>query len=91
MCWRYCRFDESGILKVFVLFTGGDVGEIRFNESLTEEVVMRALRFSLERYPRALTAHLDVRAPSIRALVETASGKVLSWHYSGVMVEIVEL
>ena len=79
---------EPGILKMFVRLTDGSTKEIRFDESLKEEVVMHFLRLSIERDSYDNRVSYDVHETDMSILIGTDSGKVLSWAYSGVIVEI---
>ena len=79
---------EPGILKMFVRLTDGSIKDIRFDESLKEEVVMHLLHLSIEGDSYDNRVSYDVHETDMSILIETDSGKVLSWAYSGVMVEI---
>ena len=88
ICWRHCKLHEPGILKMFVRLTDGSTKEIRFDESLKEEVVMHFLCLSIERCSYGDRVSYDVHETDMSILIEADSGKTLSWSYSGVMVEI---
>lgn len=93
--WAFCRFEEQGVIKTFIVLDDGDHVQLRMpkqlDNSMSETIVWLLQRSIVE-------GHLDPdeyqgfksNRLGVHVIADINSKTILSWRYEGLIIEIKE-